>query len=202
MTFYVIHAGAAATLASDDAVVPAADIAILRSANEVLLRADAIGDAVATSAEAVRLKAEATGTAAGLTAGRDAALAEAQAHLLDLTARAAADRAIARSDVSRLALEVVRRIASEVGSVEMVAALAERAAADLLPETVATVRVPIAAVAATSARLIGYAGLTVVADAELSDNDCIVDTLLGVSHAGLDIQLAAVEKAWSLADAG
>ena len=107
----------------------------------------------AASAEAVRVKAEAAGTATGLAAGREAAAAEARAHLLDLTARAAADRAIARSDVSRLALEVVRRIAGGIGPVDTVAALAERAAADLLPDTVATVRVPPAAVAATSARL-------------------------------------------------
>jgi type III secretion protein L len=194
---YLIAANSAATLVTDDAVIPAREIAALRSASETLTAAASLRDAVVAERDAATAAATAAGYAAGHAAGREAAAAEARAALFDLTLRAADERGRARADVSRLALEVVRRIAGEIGDAATVAALADRAAAELLPDTVAVVRVAPEAREPTADRLQAYPGLTVLGDAALGATDCVIETPLGASHAGLDVQLAAVERAWS-----
>ena len=199
MSLYLITVDSMSTLASDDPVIPAADVGPLRDAAAALAEAVGLRGAAAADAAAVAADGHTAGLAAGYGEGRAAAMAEVSAELLALTGRADADRARVRNDVSQLALEVVRRIAGEIGEADTVAALASRAAADLLPDAIATVRVRPEALEATAARLAGNRGLTVIADPTLAFGDCLIETPLGISHAGLDIQLAAVERAWSAA---
>lgn len=193
---YLIAANRAATLAVDDAVVHAAAVAPLRDAAAMLRSVEAMQDAVAGDCAASVERATADGFAAGEAQGRTAAAAEAAQALFDLNVRAAAERQAMRAEVSGLAIEVVRRIASGLGNDATVAALAERAARDLAPDAVAVVRVAPDAVQATTDRLRAFSGLTVVGDAARGPTDCIIETPLGASHAGLDVQLAAVERAW------
>lgn len=193
---YLIAANRAATLAADDAVVPAAALAPLRDAATMLRSVEAMQDAVAGDCAASVARATAEGFAAGEAQGRAAAATEAAQALFDMNVRAAAERQTMRAEVSRLAIEVVRRIASGLGDDATVAALAERAARDLAPDAVAVVRVAPGAVDATAERLRDYPGLTVVGDATREAADCIIETPLGASHAGLEVQLAAVERAW------
>ena len=199
MSLYLITADSMSTLATDDPVIPAASVGPLQDAAAALAGAAALRARAAADAEAAVADGHSAGHAAGYAEGRSATMAEASAELLALTGRADADRARVRNDVSQLALEVVRRIAGEIGEADTVAALASRAAADLLPDAVATVRVRPEALEATAARLAGNRGLTVIADPALAFGDCLIETPLGISHAGLDIQLAAVERAWSAA---
>lgn len=197
MSLYLIRADRIATLAADDPVIAASDVAPLRDAARLLAEAGKLHGEIESRIATVEAAAQAEGRAAGYAAGVAAAEAEAAAGLFDLTMRASSERTRLRGDVSRLALEVVRRIAERVGTSELVAGLAERAALDLLPDTVATVRVPAAAVEQATARLARWSGLTVIGDPAMADSDCLIETPLGVSHAGLEVQLAAVERAWA-----
>nr|WP_239024667.1 FliH/SctL family protein [Sphingomonas corticis] len=101
-----------------------------------------------------------------------------------------------RGDLARLALEVVRRIAADLGAADMVAAMADRAAAGVAPDLAPTVRVHPDALAATRARL--GERVAVEADAALAPTDCVIATSLGEVHAGLETQLAALARAWGL----
>ena len=202
MTFTLIHADAVATLASDDPVIPAGAVAALRSTVETLAEAGRLHATIEARCQTATAAAHAQGLTAGHAAGTAAAAAVGREQLLALTRRAGDERQRLRGEVSGLAIEVVRRIAAGIGEADVVAALAEGAAAELLPDAIATVRVPPPALDATRHRLARWPGLTVVADATLAASDCIVETPLGASHAGLDVQLAAVERAWDTAADG
>lgn len=196
MSFVLIHADAQATLLRDDPLVPATDVPAFREARDLLDAAAAIRAAATRSAEAeaqtAREEARAAGHAEGLAAGDDAIRAE----LLRL-AEADAQRSEAqRADLARLALEVVRRIAADLGAPDMVAALAARAAAAIAPDPLPVVRVHPDAVDATRVRLGSRA--TVAGDAALAPTDCVIATPLGEVRAGLDTQLAALARAWGL----
>lgn len=189
MTWTILHHGAIASLATSEGIVPAAAL-------------PAFDDALALLAglEAVRAESVAAGHAEGFAAGRAAAAAEQAAALVALDAQVAAARAELRGSAAGLAVAIVRRIATGLGSADVVAALAARAAEDLAPDRPAEARVPPAALAATVARLGNRPQITVVADPALAADDCVLATPLGSVHAGLETQLAAVERA--LADAG
>lgn len=196
MAWQLLRADALGLVAADDPVVPAAEVSRLRDADALLAAARALHESIAAEVEAARARGHAEGVAAGLAEGRNTAADEAHTELFALARRAAAERDRQRGEVAKLALQVVRRIAGEVGPPAIVAGLAETAAASLLPDTVATVRVPPAATAATIGRLGKWPSLTVVADETLADDDCIVETSFGSTRAGLETQLAAVDRAW------
>lgn len=197
MSLYLLRADTVATLASDDPVIAASDVALLRSATELLSEVSRLRDGAAGATAAAQAAGHAAGHAAGYAEGLAAAETEARNHLVELAVRAAAERQDVRAEVSRLALGVVRRVATEVGAPALVAGMVERAAADLLPDAVAVVRVTPESVDATAARLEHFPGLTVVADPALEATECLIATPLGVSHAGLEVQLAAIERVWS-----
>lgn len=189
MTWVILHQDRFATLATDDALVPA---------DAVPAFADAM--ALLAGLETVRADAIARGHADGKVEGRAAAAAEHAATLLDLKRQTAAARAELRSEAVTMALAIVRRIADGIGAAETVAALAARAAETLVPDTEAEVRVPPLAVAAAVARLGQFPGLIVVGDPALGSDECVLATPLGSIRAGLDVQLSTIER--TLADAG
>lgn len=184
MTFLVIDHGRVASLATNDALVAAADIAAFDDARRLFAGLDAIVAAAA-----------ARGHAEGVAAGRAVAAAEQATALLDLEARAAAARAELRTEAAGLAVAITRHIAAGIGPAATVAALAATAAAALAPDTAAEARVHPDAVAATVARLGDHPQITVVADAGVPATDCIIVTALGSIGAGLDTQLAAIAAA-------
>ncbi|MFS0737206.1 hypothetical protein ABC347_09165 [Sphingomonas sp. 1P06PA] len=196
MSFVLIHADRAGSVLADDPIVPAAEIERFAGAIDLLRGAGAVRDGIAAEQAAAIAEARAEGHAEGLAAGRAEARKESEAALFQLTVKAAAERRQQHADVTALAIEVVRRIAQELGPEMTVAAIADRATADLLPDSVATVRVSPAAVAATEQRLASRPGLRVEGDAALAATDCIVETALGTTRAGLETQLAAIARAW------
>ena len=198
MSFIVLHADRAHTLVADDALVPARDVATMQDAAALLVEARRLRERFADDVERARIGA----VEQGLAQGREQARAEAETAMTEALARieaAAAERAGAqRHGVARLAIEVVRRIAGELPSGELVAALAERTAATLSHERGVTVRVAPSLGEAVRLRLASRPELTVEPDPALADTDCVLETPLGRTRAGLDTQLAAIERAWGL----
>lgn len=197
MSFVLIRADAAATLMRDDPIVRAADVPVLGDVQRLLTDAQALREDARAASEqagaAARDKGYAVGHAEGLAAG--AALVREE--LLRLAQVDAARAESQRGDLARLGLEVVRRIAGDLGPAAMVAALAERAAAAVAPDSQLTVRVPPAALAATRERL--GAGVAVEPDETLGATDCVLSTPLGEVRAGLETQLAQLARQWNVA---
>lgn len=196
--FVLLHADRAATLLADDPIVPADDVARFAEVTELLgetaaLRADADRARDAALAEA-RDEGFAAGHAEGRAAG-EASIAEA---LLRLAKADAARAEAQRADLARLAIGVVRRIAGSVGAPEFVAGIAAQAAVKIAPDGVATIRVHPDAAPRASERLAGLRHVAVEEDAALDYTDCVVETALGRTHAGLETQLALLERSWEL----
>ena len=196
MSFVLIHADRQATLLRDDPIVPASQVPAFNEARDLLdavsaLRGDA-AEAVAAATEAARAEGYAAGHVEGLAAGA----ASIRDELMRLVQADAVRAEAQRADLARLALEVVRRIAADLGAPETVAALADRAAASVAPDPAPVVRVHPDALSATRARL--DPRIAVEADASLAPTDCVVATPLGEVRAGLETQLAALARAWGL----
>ena len=142
------------------------------------------------------------GHAQGLADGRATGESEMRTEMFRLAIKAGEQQRKRQEEIAGLALEVVRRIAGAIGDEPMVARLAERAAGQLSPDTAATVRVPPSALAETSQRLTGHANLVVEEDDTLAPTDCVVETSLGRTHAGLETQLAQIARSWAEAARG
>jgi type III secretion protein L len=195
--FVLIRADAATTLLRDDPIVRAGEVAALREANALLAAATAMRDGARRANDTAAEQARAAGYAAGRAEGLAAGAAEVRAELLRL-AQADAERAERqRGDLARLGVEVVRRIAAELGAPAMVAALADKAAASVAPDLKLTVRVSPAAVERTRDRL--GAQVAVEPDETLEATDCVLATPLGEVRAGLETQLAQLAKHWGVA---
>jgi type III secretion protein L len=197
MSYILLRADAIATTLAEDPVVPAADVGALTDAMALLdaaakVRADTDA-AVARATEAGR----AEGFAAGREEGRAAVAADIDAERFALALRDREVLAERQGAIAHLALEVVRRIASSLGPEETMAAIVARAAADVAPDTALTVRVAPAVLDAVAERLGDRAGLTVEADPALDPLDCVIETTLSRVQAGLDTQLALIERHWS-----
>jgi type III secretion protein L len=196
MTFLLLHADRLATALADDPLVPAADVGRVQDALALLAQAGDLRRGAEATTDAARETARAEGFATGRAEGLAAAEAERQDELFRIALRDIELQRERQKDIARLALEVVRRIAGELDAGAMVAGLAERAAAQLAPDSVAVVRVAPVAVEAVRTRLDGRAGLSVEADPSLEGQDCVIETALGRTHAGLDTQLAQIERMW------
>ena len=194
--FVLIRADASATLTRDDPIVRAAEVPMLAEAERLLAAANALRDDALRASAAAADEARAAGYRVGHADGLAAGAAEIHAELVRL-AQADAERAgQQRGDLARLGLEVVRRIAADVGPAEMVAALAERAASSVAPESQVVVRVAPAALARTRERLGSLA--SVEPDETLPPTDCVLATPLGEVRAGLETQLAQLARQWGL----
>lgn len=196
MSYVLLASAPTATLLSDRAIIPAADVARLSTAAELLETLEAHRDAVGRAARAEGFE---TGKAEGLDrAAAHTAETIAEAHrVLD------AERERLRGQAAGLALEIVRRIAAELGPDATVAALAERAVRDLLPQEPIRVRVAAERVGSVSARLWPiHERVEVTAEPGLGPDECLIDTPSGHVRAGLAVQLAALEKAFDRLEAG
>lgn len=194
MSFVVLHADQFTTALATNPIVPSGQVDAFRDVAALLAEAGRIREEARGSIDEARGIGRAQGFEAGRVEGRAAGEAETRAELLRLTQAAQAEEPRRRAEIATLALEVVRRIAGDVGEPAMVAGLAERAVATVSPDLSAVVRVPAAAVGAVAARLGDRPGVTVEADPALSGADCVVETPYGRTHAGLEVQLAQVER--------
>lgn len=196
--FVLLRADRTATLLADDPVVPATDVTSFTRAAELLAEAESLRREAGAARDTVLADARSEGFEAGRGAGVAAGEDEVRATLLRLAKDAGEREDALRADLARLALEVVRRIAADIGEPQAVAAIAARAAQSVLPEATATVRVHPDALAATRDRLAGARNIAVEADAALATTDCVIDTSLGRVHAGLETQLAQLARTWGI----
>ena len=196
MSFVLLHADRLATTLVDDPLVAKADVPAVHSVASLLAEAGRLHEAARADLEGERSAARLAGFEQGRRDGHAAGEAEAREELLQLAARDSEERRRRQREIATLALEVVRRIAGRLGDEAVVASLAEQAAAEIAPDTAATVRVTPAALEATRARLADRPGLVVEADSSLGPTDCVIETVLGKTVAGLETQLAHIEAAW------
>lgn len=195
--FVLIRADATATLLCDDPIVRAAEVSRLGDVDRLLAAATTLRNDASDASESAAEQARAEGFAAGRAEGLAAGAAELRDELLRLATADSERAAVQRGDLARLGLEVVRRIAADLGPAEMIAALADKAAAAVAPETPLTVRVPPPALARARARLAVRA--KVEPDETLGPNECVLATPLGEVRAGLDTQLAQIARQWGVA---
>lgn len=195
MTYTLIASAPGAALLTDQSIIPREDAAKVESAAEMVALAQARLAVVESYRTAQGQVGHAEGFAAGYEEGRALAAREAAETVARLHGEMEAAREQLRAATGRLALDVVRRIAVELGPEATLAALAERAVRDVLPDAPITVHVAPASVGAVTTRLwpIG-ATIEVQADETLTPGDCIIETAAGRSHAGLEVQLAALER--------
>lgn len=195
--FILIRADAAGTLVRDDPIVRAAEVPVLADAHRLLDAVTALHHDVREVSESAADEARTRGYTAGHAEGLAAAAASVGEELIRL-AQADVERSQAqRADLARLGLEVVRRIAADLGPAEMVAALADKAAAAVAPDVQLTVRVAPAALVRTRQRV--GAQVTVEPDETLAPTDCVLSTPLGEVRAGLETQLAQLARQWGIA---
>jgi flagellar biosynthesis/type III secretory pathway protein FliH len=196
MSFLALHRSADTSLATDRLWLRADEVTQVDDASALLRQLQALLASRQSELTAAREQAAAEGHAAGH-AQALATLAPQLADSWDQAARqAAADLATLRATVVALSLQVVQRIAEQLAPADVVTALAQGAAATLLPDSAAVVRVHPDVAAAVRARLAGSAGvLDVRADAQLGLHDCAFDTPAGQLIAGLRAQLSRLSQA-------
>lgn len=153
---------------------------------------------VATEIEAEKAAAQQDGFAAGHAEGLRAATAETAGRLAQIAADAARDRAEVHARMGRLALDVVRRLAGELGSDQLTPAMVERAVREILPDQPVQVRVAPSVRGLVETRLWAINGaIDVVADDRLGETDCVLETASGRVQAGLEAQLSTLERAFA-----
>lgn len=198
MSYILIASGPGFTALADQPVVPREQVRRLADAAALLAEAEARLASVDAVREAARAEARAEGFAAGLAQGREAAAGELVANLAELHHGAAQEREAVRAGMGRLALDIVRRIASELAPEQVIAAIAARAVREVLPEQPIVVRVATTNVGETSARLWPLsASVEVQGDPALGAQDCVLETGQGRTVASLDVQLTALEQAFA-----
>lgn len=191
MSYVLLASAPTAALLSDQAVIPAKDVARLTTAAELV-------ETLETHRDAIARLARAEGFEAGRAEGLDQAARQVAETLAEIHRVLEAERTRLRSQAANLALDIVRRITVELGPDATVAALAERAVRDLLPQEPIRVRVAAERVGAVSARLWPiHERVEVAAEPGLGPDECLIDTPSGHVRAGLDVQLAALEAVFA-----
>jgi flagellar assembly protein FliH len=194
MSYLLLASAPSSVLLTDDPILRREDVARLTEAAEIVAGLEA-------HRQAAREAATAEGFTQGHAEGAAKAARETAETLSSVHTALQAERARLRASSATLALDIVRRIAAGLAPDEVLAALAEQAARDLLPEEPIGVRVAPDAVGAVSRRLwpIG-ARIEVHGDPDLPVGDCVLDTPSGRTHAGLDVQLKALETVFARRD--
>lgn len=194
MSYLLLAAAPSSVLLTDDPILRREDVAHLAQATGIVAGLEA-------HRQAAREAAIADGFAQGHATGLAKAARETAETLAGVHNALQAERARLRASSATLALDIVRRIAAGLAPEEVLAALAEQAARDLLPEEPIGVRVAPGAVGAVSRRLwpIG-ARIEVQGDPDLREGDCVLDTPSGRTHAGLEVQLGALETVFAARD--
>jgi type III secretion protein L len=198
MSYLLISGDEGAALVARGPVIRREEITPLLRGAEVL---KTVGDRL-QAVEEDRAVAREAGRQEGYAEGREAGLAAAAGEITQQLVRARQDldgeRAALRATAGELALEVVRRIAGEIGEPVVLAGLAERAVRDLVPAEQIRVLVRPEVVGTIAQRLWPMeAAIEVVGESTLEPGECVIDTPSGRTHAGLEVQLAALTRVFA-----
>ena len=197
MSFLALHSSRQTSLATDRLWLSADELSACEDARVLLQRLELL----VARREAEQAAAREQAVAEGRDQGRREALAQEAARLWDAwdaAARSAqVDLHTLRGALVALSLQVVQRIATELGPAAVMAAIAEQAARELLPDSATIVRVHPDVAAAVRERIGALPGvLEVRADASLGRCDCALSTPAGQRLAGLPAQLDRLAAVW------
>jgi len=178
--------------------IPRAQVAMLRDGLSLLKEGDRRLTRAVNEIEREKAAAQQAGFEAGRAEGLRAAAAEVAAQMARVSDEAARDRTTTRESIGKLALDVVRRIASDLGPEQLAPAMVERAVREVLPDQPMRVRVAPGVAGVVGARLWALnANIEVVADDQLGEMDCVLETGSGRVQAGLDAQLGALQRVFA-----
>lgn len=185
-------------LLADGWRIPRAKARRLGEAGALLAAAGDWAKAAETMAVEAEAEARRCGYETGLAEGRAAGAAEAARAVASLAQEVRQSLQELRASLGSLSLDVVRRIAAELGPEAMLEAIVEQAAREVLADQPLTIHVPPPAAPGVARRLWPLnAAIEVVADAKLDSSDCIIVTPHGSIRAGLELELAALERAFA-----
>lgn len=178
--------------------IPRAEVRSLGRADALLAlagRRAADADALVAEAEAA---ARWRGFEEGRREGRAAGAVEAARAVAALAHETRRVQAEQRRMLGALAIEVVRRVAASLGPQAVLEALAEQAAREVLGDQPLTVHVAPEGAAGVADRLSSLnAQIEVVADSQVEGGGCLIVTAKGSAYASLDLELAALERAFA-----
>ena len=178
--------------------IPRVQVAALKDGLSLLKEGDRRLTRAVTEIESETAAAQQAGFEAGRAEGLRAAAAEVAARMARLSDDASRERLETRDAIGRLALDVVRRIAGDLGPAQLAPAMVERAVREVLPDQPMRVRVAPGVAGVVGARLWAInANIEVVADDQLGELDCVLETTSGRVQAGLDAQLSALERVFA-----
>ncbi len=201
MTFVTLIHDPQVSIASDKLVIPAAELKLTQDAVHLGSNLACLLNEEQNRIETAEQEGYESGYQRGKEDGLRNALDDLSAGLKDLAVSLEQRDAELQRSVARVAIQVVRKIASEVGSREMVASLAKTAARELVAVERLVVAVHPDMLEAVVERLRAPVDeswnkhLEVQADESLALFDCVLHTETGSVVAGLDAQLANLEKA-------
>lgn len=197
MTWLLIEQGDT-LLATDRPIVKAPERPVLNDAIALLREVRDQRAAEIAAALFAREQAEREGHAAGVESGRRA-FAEAVARL---SAQTVAHHRREEAEIAQLALAALRHMVAGLGDEAMMAGIARRAVAAVMPAEQVLVETSEAMLAPVTAALGDHEaseGVTVRADPALGDRQCRITAADGRVIADLDVQLAALEERWGTA---
>jgi len=204
MTYLLWQRTGDVRIASPRKVLRASEVPLLTDALALRQRVQALHDEQATAVDTARAEARAAGHAQGLEEGRRAARDDIAGSLNDLAVAASRRQHEMRAQVAALALEVVRKLMGRFAAPELLVALADTAAREMLPaqtwvlsvhpDRIDAVRAQLSALAADPAN--EALPFELRADASCEPDACRIETELGSVDASLDAQLQRLSQAW------
>lgn len=197
MSYLLVRRDQGGALLTDGWRVPASEVAEVRRAAELAAELERRTAGLEARARRAEDEGRQAGYAAGLAEGRRSGAAAVASALEALIGEVRTDRDALRAELGRLSLEVVRHVAQELGPQAVLEAVAERAVREVLSEAPLKVRVAPPAVLGVRRRLQSVsADVEVVSDLGVGEGECVVTSRHGSTHAGLVVQLAALERAF------
>lgn len=200
MSWLLWQADGATRIASPRLVLRAAEVPVLQDAQRLCAELAELQRHEAQRIAAVLETARAEGQAQGREEGLRAAREQSAAALLQLAHDAGQERERLRRDTGVLALQVVRKLLGRFAADEVLAALAETAAAEVVPAQPLVLVVHPDQAEAVRARLAAHgvqaAQIEVHGDAACAPDGCRLETEHGCVDAALEAQLARLEQAW------
>ena len=186
------------TLASDRRLVKAADVATVRSAEEIISTAEAEAARIREEAKAACAEEKKKGYAKGLADGK-LEISMQKRDMLD--ARVACMESV-EDKMADVVLKALRSCVVEIGDKEMVIQIVRKTMNAVIrtqrqvtlkvaPEMVEVVRARVAELKAAYSTI---ETLDVVEDPRLKGTACVLETEAGVAEASADTQIAAIEK--------
>ncbi len=185
-------------LVSDRRLVKAAEVAVVRTADEIIAAAEADAARIREEAKAAFEEEKKKGYAKGLADGK----LEISMQKLDMLDSSVAFMESVEDKMADVVLKALKSCVVEIGDKEMVVQIVRKTMNAVIrtqrqvtlkvaPEMVETVR---ARVAELKADYPTVETLDVVEDPRLKGAACVLETEAGVADASVDTQIAAIEK--------